>query len=278
MLISQYQSGTWQQQYQYRSFLPEMVNHPWDMEGTEIPAALDAAEASMQELNRVIEETEGIQSLTGGFIQQEAHSSCRLEGIETGLGNYPEVTLLINACEHAIGELGELPVSSRILKQAHWLMMQSEKGEKKNPGEFRKTQNWVGGKTLKEATYIPPVHEEVPALMSDLEKFIHNEYIGVHPLIRIAIAHYQFFLIQPFVDGNGRAGRLMTLLFLLEYGLIKSPVFPLSRYFEMYTGLYFNSMNRARTHNDLTLWLKVFLEAIRQTAETSCKTLKTTSN
>lgn len=258
--------------------MPEMINHPWEIEDPEITDALLGAESGLQELNRVWDSLDRPNERIAEFIGQEALSSCRLEGMQVGLEEHPEVALLEAAYDHAIGELGDLPVSSRILKQAHWLMMKSESGEKKNPGEFRKTQNWVGGKTLKEATYVPPVHEEVSALMSDLEKFLHNEYAGVHPLVRIAIGHYQFFLIQPFVDGNGRASRLMILLFLMDYGLLKSPVLPLSRYFEMYTGLYYNSMNRARTHNDLTLWLKVFLEAVRQTSESSCKTLKRTSN
>lgn len=255
-----------------------MINHPWEIEDQELLEAIASAGASLEELNRVWEKTDPAGLRKPEFIHQESLSSCRLEGMQIGLGVHPEVTFLVDAYLHAFEELGELPVSSRILKQAHWLMMKSEQGEKKNPGEFRKTQNWVGGKTLKEATYIPPVHEEVSALMSDLERFMHNEYIGVDPLVRIAIAHYQFFLIQPFVGGNGRTGRLMILLFLMDYGLLKAPVLPLSRYFEMYTGLYFNSMNRARTDNDLTLWLKVFMEAIRQTSESSCKTLKTTSN
>ena len=242
--------------------MPEPVNHEWILDDPRLAAQ---AETTLGELEKAMQtapdrDSEGV----GQVLKMEAIGSCELEGIEN---DWLEVENLVKAHHLAIGELSDLPLSSRLLKMAHDQMLRSPKGENKKPGEFRNSQNWVGGKTLQEAIFIPPHPDEVPALMADLEKFIHNEYVDVNPLIRIGIAHYQFMTIHPFLAGNGRVGRLMIQLFLLERNLIPAPI-PLSSYFKTYQGPYFNFINRVRNENDMITWLSFFLKAIRESYAT----------
>lgn len=148
------------------------------------------------------------------------------------------------------------------------------RGANKLPGEFRSSQNWIGGATLKSAAFIPPHHEDVPDLMADLERFLNDQNQAVPGLLKIGIAHYQFETIHPFLDGNGRIGRLLITLYLVSTGLLVKPSLYLSAFFEQHRQLYYDNLSRARTHNDLGQWLKFFLEGIRQTSENSIQTFK----
>jgi Fic family protein len=152
--------------------------------------------------------------------------------------------------------------------------MQGVRGKHRQPGEFRQSQNWIGGGSLTDAVFIPPHQDSIRELMSDLEKFLNNGNIPVPPLIKIGIAHYQFETIHPFLDGNGRIGRLMITLYLVSHELLIKPTLYLSDYFEKNRGLYYDNLTRVRTHNDLTQWLKFFLEGVRSTAESSIQSFK----
>ena len=152
--------------------------------------------------------------------------------------------------------------------------MSGVRGEHRNPGEFRTSQNWIGGASLKDAAYIPPIHTEVNELMSDLENFLHNEQLDVPVLIRAAIAHYQFETIHPFLDGNGRIGRLLITLYLVSSGLLTKPSLYLSDYFEKHRQLYYDNLNGVRVKNDLTQWIKFFLVGIIETSEKGTDTFK----
>ncbi len=150
--------------------------------------------------------------------------------------------------------------------------MQGVRGENKTPGNFRVSQNWIGGATLNDATFIPPHFENMSELMGDLENFLHNEQINVPELIRIAIAHYQFETIHPFLDGNGRLGRLLITLFLVDTGFLQKPTLYLSDYFEKHRTLYYDNLNKVRLTNDMVQWVKFFLVAVIETSKKGVET------
>ncbi len=182
--------------------------------------------------------------------------------------DWREVRNYIEAVNTAIDSLERLPLSSRLLKQAHEILMYGVRGEHKRPGQFRNSQNWIGGSSLADAVFIPPHPDGVHDLMGDLEAFWHNEEITVPDLVRLAISHYQFETIHPFLDGNGRIGRLMIPLYLVSHGLLAKPSLYLSDFFERNRASYYDALMRVRVANDLIHWVRFFLRGM---AETSAK-------
>jgi Fic family protein len=159
-----------------------------------------------------------------------------------------------------------LPLSNRLLKNTHKILLEGVRGKERLPGKFRKSQNWIGGSGPSDAVFVPPDHTEVPGLMSDMEKFLHNTSIQVPHLIRIAISHYQFETIHPFLDGNGRIGRLLITLYLVSKGLLKKPTLYLSAHIEKHKGVYYDALSRVREADDMGCWVRFLLTAIRDTA------------
>lgn len=281
MKFERFEAGRWQQRYQYKSFEPAPVNHDWTWEDPGIHVLLESANRALGELNAFSLIVPDIDLFIQMHVVKEAQSSSRIEGTQTNINeallpenhirpeardDWREVRNYIDAINGAIDNLNKLPLSNRLLREAHATLMSGVRGEHKLPGEFRTSQNWIGGSSLADAAYIPPHHENVPALMGDMEQFWHNESVIVPHLVRVAISHYQFETIHPFLDGNGRIGRLLIPLYLVGNGLLAKPSLYLSDFFERNRASYYDALMRARTANDLIHWLRFFLNGVAQTA------------
>ena len=290
MKIEQFKSGKYLQQNQYKNFSPSKINNEWTWESSRINTLLAEANRKIGSLDTFALQVPDIDIFIEMHIAKEATKSSRIEGTQTSIeeavkdssgisperkDDWQEVHNYIEAMNSSISKLKTLPVSTRLMKDAHRILMHSVRGEHRNPGEFRTSQNWIGGASLKDAAYIPPLHTEVNELMSDLENFLHNDKIDVPILIRACIAHYQFETIHPFLDGNGRIGRLLITLYLVNKNLLTKPSLYLSDYFEKHRQLYYDNLNNVRTKNDLLQWIKFFLVGIIETSESSIDTFKT---
>lgn len=283
MNLRDFKAGTFRKQFQYRSFSPSPVNHTWVWDDPKINTLLEQATKALGELNAFSLIVPDVDLFIRMHIIKEANTSSKIEGTATTMDeavlprkeeiapekrlDWEEVQNYVKAMNFAIEELNRLPLSNRLLLKTHGILMQGVRGAHKTPGEWRRSQNWIGGTSLADAVFIPPTHEEVPELMSDLEKFWHNEEIEVPHLIRIAISHYQFETIHPFQDGNGRVGRLLITLYLVSHKLLAKPSLYLSDYFERNKAAYYGALTQVRASNDLAHWIKVFLVAVVATAE-----------
>lgn len=280
-------TGEYHQQYQYRSFQPNLINLQWTWESAEVNIRLEQASRALAELNAFSLIVPDIDLFIRMHVFKEANQSSRIEGTQTHIDevvldvsqvdpdrrdDWHEVQNYVQAMDDAIDSLNTLPLSIRLLKNTHAILMQGVRGENKATGDFRLSQNWIGGSNLGNAVFIPPHHETLPALMSDLEKFWHDESLHVPDLIRIAISHYQFETIHPFLDGNGRIGRLLITLYLLDKGLLDKPSLYLSDFLEKNQGAYYDALTRVRASNDLVSWVVFFLDAVIETAESSKQT------
>src|SRR5699024_3136450 len=261
------------------------VNRTWTWNDAGVNTLLETATRKLGELNAFSLIVPDVDTFIRMHVVKEANTSSRIEGTQTNMDeallkeedvapqkrdDWQEVHNYIDAMNMAIEELKELPLSTRLLRNTHEILMRDVRGEHKQPGEFRSTQNWIGGSSQSDAIYIPPHQNEVPDLMGDLEKLLYNE--SVPHLIRIAIAHYQFETIHPFLDGNGRIGRLMITLYFVSTGLLKKPTLYLSDFFERNKAAYYDALMHVRTNNDLLHWVKFFLNAVIQTAQKGQKT------
>lgn len=215
------------------------------------------------------------------YVQKEAVISSQIEGTQASLADVlqkdrknekikdtEEIVNYIKATNYAFKRLNDLPLCMRLIKETHAVLLSNVRGEEKMPGEFRKSQNWIGhaGSTLQNASFIPPAPNEMDICLSDLEKYMHEE-TAISNLIKIALIHYQFETIHPFLDGNGRMGRLLIILFLKEQGLIEYPVLYLSYFFKKNRNKYYELLNNVRIKGVFEEWVKFFIEGICEISE-----------
>lgn len=289
MIIDSFKSGNFVKSVDYYSFMPERINSIWSWNDRALTRMIEKSAVAMGQLDAYSHQIPNIEHFIRMYVAKEATVSSRIEGTQTNMeeamlsekdisperrNDWKEVNNYITALNTSIERLSVLPLSTRLLKEAHSILLSGVRGEHKLPGEFRRSQNWIGGASLKGAVFIPPDFNEVNVLMGDLEKFLHNEDTGLTNLLKIAIAHYQFETIHPFLDGNGRIGRLMITLYLVEKNIIQKPVLYLSDFFEKNKSYYYDNLTRVRTHHDLLRWVEFFLEGVIETCENSIHSLK----
>jgi len=289
MDIRDFDAGSFEKGYEYQYFLPAKINQTYTWSDEAINELLERASFKLGELNSLSRFVPDVNIFIRMHVYKEAVVSSRIEGTQTNMeealtdeldvnperrDDWKEVNNYVKAMNLAIEELESLPLSNRLIKMTHKVLLSSVRGEHKTPGNFRESQNWIGGTSLSDAVFIPPPHSEVSELMSDLELFLHNAEIKVPHLIKIALAHYQFETIHPFLDGNGRVGRLLITLYLVASEVLDKPMLYLSDFFERNRSLYYDKLTYVRTKNDLAGWIKFFLNGVIQTAEKSTDTLK----
>lgn len=282
-----FKAGTYINQGYYKSYQPEPINKQLLIDNMEVLQLLSKADRELGRLDMYSNYIPNVDLFISMHVAKEATQSSRIEGTQTNIDDalldkedipldkrddWEEVQNYIKAMEWAVLALDKLPFSARLIREAHKVLLQGVRGEKKQPGEFRTSQNWIGGATINDAVFVPPVHTTVPELMSDIEKFLHNEEIHFPELLKIGLVHYQFETIHPFLDGNGRVGRLLIPLYLVSKGILQKPILYLSDFFEKNRKLYYDNLTLVRDKNDLNQWFKFFLVGIIQTAESGIAT------
>jgi Fic family protein len=273
----------------YAAFVPERINRAYRLDDPKLQGLVEQATLKLGALDAFGELVPNIRHFIRLHVVKEATVSSKIEGTNTNMeevlmdernvdperrDDRREVNNYIAAMQQSLARMPKLPLSSRMLREAHGTLLKGVRGEHKMPGEFRRSQNWIGGASLADATFIPPVWEEVNPLMGDLENFLHSDKTQLPHVLKAALAHYQFETIHPFLDGNGRIGRLMITLYFVHAGVLKEPVLYLSDFFERNRTAYYDNLTRVRTHNDIAQWFRFFLVGVIETADKATNGLR----
>ncbi|MDZ7266885.1 MAG: Fic family protein [candidate division KSB1 bacterium] len=274
----------------YRAFIPKPLppNPPVQVSGS-LQALLSQADYALGRLDGAILTLPNPDLFVFMYVRKEAVLSSQIEGTQSSLqnllaaearlfdpdtpGDVGEVINYVRALNYGLERLATLPVSVRLIKEIHAELMRGVRGGQLTPGELRTSQNWIGpaGCTLSEATFVPPPPQEVPQALADLERFLHTQD-DMPALIRVGLAHAQFETIHPFLDGNGRIGRLLITFLLVEKGLLRKPVLYLSHYFKRYRAEYYDRLQAVRDAGDWEGWLEFFLRGVAEVSEEASQT------
>lgn len=285
MKLEEYKSGEYVKMNDYKAFIPSKINFNWGWDDTKLDKLLAEANRQIGELNAYSLLIPNVDLYIKMHVKIEANKSSKIEGTRTTVeedlldvtdinpekrDDWEEVQNYVKATNYGVERIRNgFPVCTRLIREIHGILMQGVRGEYKTPGEFRISQNWIGGSMPSTAVYVPPPHTEVTECLSDFEKFINNEEIDTPDLIKIAILHYQFESIHPFLDGNGRIGRLLIPLYIQSKGMLEKSCLYISDYIERNKDTYYDMLTRVRTNNDMIGWIKFFLEAVIETSKTA---------
>ena len=285
MKLEDYKSGKYVKINDYKAFIPSKINYNWGWDDTKLDKLLAEANRQIGELNAYSLLIPNVDLYIKMHVKIEANKSSRIEGTRTTVeedlldvtditpekrDDWEEVQNYVKATNYGVERIKDgFPVCTRLIRELHKILMQGVRGEHKTPGEFRTSQNWIGGSMPSNAVYVPPPHTEIAECLTDFEKFINNEEIDTPDLIKIAILHYQFESIHPFLDGNGRIGRLLIPLYIQSKGMLDKSCLYISDYIERNKDTYYDMLTRVRTHNDMIAWIKFFLEAVIETSKTA---------
>lgn len=283
MKLEEYKSGEYIKMNDYKAFIPSKINYNWGWDDTKLDKLLAEANRQIGELNAYSLLIPNVDLYIKMHVKIEANKSSRIEGTRTTVeedlldiidinpekrDDWEEVQNYVKAINYGVKRISEgFPVCNRLIREIHKILMTGVRGEHKAPGEFRISQNWIGGSMPSTAVYVPPPYTEIAECLSDFEKFINNEKIDTPDLIKIAILHYQFESIHPFLDGNGRIGRLIVPLYIQSKGMLQKSCLYISDYIERNKDTYYDMLTRVRTRNDMIGWIKFFLEAVIETSK-----------
>jgi Fic family protein len=268
----------------YLAFVPSPLPPDPPLDLNPLYGAIDLATQALARLDGAARMVPDTAIFLYAYVRKEALLSSQIEGTQSSfsdlllfesselpgvpLDDVREVSNYIAAVTHGLARMGEgLPICSRLLKEIHGVLLSSGPGRTKGPGQFRRTQNWIGGSSPGNATFVPPPPDQIDDLMADLERFIHDETVQLPLLVRVALVHEQFETIHPFLDGNGRLGRLLITLMLCETGALLEPLLYLSLFFKTHRPAYYERLMRVRTHGEWRQWIDFFLEGVTETAQ-----------
>lgn len=273
----------------YKAFVPELFPSKdlvkWDKD---LILLLSKADRAIGKLNAIDQLVPDVDYFIFMYVKKEATLSSQIEGTQATLidlvkaeaklqdehppSDIDEIKNYINAMNYGIKRMKDLPLSLRLIKEIHKELLHGVRGHNKTPGEFRKTQNWIGGTTIETAAFVPPIVPEMQRALNDLEKFFHDDLSDLPPLIKTGLIHAQFETIHPFLDGNGRTGRLLITFFLYKEEVLSKPLLYLSDYFKRHRTIYYDKLNNYRLNNGIESWLKFFLEGVRAVSEEAVET------
>lgn len=273
-----------------RAFVPSALPPEPVLDLVALQPALSRASVSLGRLDGVARLLPNITLFLYSYVRKEAVLSSQIEGTQSSLSDLmlfeidevpgvliddvTEVSNYVRAMEHGLRRLhhDDFPLCNRLIREIHAELLSRGRGSNKTPGEFRKSQVWIGGSRPGTAHFVPPPPHEVPNCMGELERFLHTEHPGIDPLLRAGLVHLQFETIHPFLDGNGRVGRLIIALILSHDGLLRHPLLYLSLYFKQNRMAYYDLLDIVRRTGDWEAWMKFFLEGVAQTADSAVST------
>lgn len=273
-----------------RAFVPSTLPPEPVLDLAALQPALSRASVSLGRLDGVARLLPNISLFLYSYVRKEAVLSSQIEGTQSSLSDLmlfeidevpgvpiddvTEVSNYVRAMEHGLRRLHHdgFPLCNRLIREIHAELLSRGRGSNKTPGEFRKSQVWIGGSRPGTAHFVPPPPHEVPDCMGELEQFLHTEHPGIDPLLRAGLVHLQFETIHPFLDGNGRVGRLLITILLSHDGLLRYPLLYLSLYFKQNRMEYYDLLDIVRRIGDWEAWMKFFLEGVAQTADSAVST------